>query len=305
MSDDQYGDYSRRGDYEGQDPYGQDPYAGRRGYRTRGSDPSYPARGEEAYPPASGGAADGGRGDTAYPRSYGRDYSGRGDYPAADGAAGAPDDGYHTGGYASGYPGGADYAGQEYPNPREQRSYRRGEYRPRGEYGRRGDPYGGDTRSRRDVLGVIASSLFAVLAVLALVTVLYLIFKPDDDPGTPASETTDQPTGASQDPSGESTDEATAPADVKAPVVVLNATGINGLAGQVTEEIGAAEWETQEPGNYEEGVVEETTVFYPTEEFRPAAEALMEAFPNITAIEQGDETMAQDALTVVLAAEWD
>lgn len=303
MSDDQYGDYSRRGDYE--DPYSQDPYAGRRGYRTRGTDPNYPARGEEAYPPAGGTGGGYGRGDTAYPRSYGRDYSGRSaDYAAADGTAGPPvADDYHSGGYASGYPGGADYAGEDYASPREQRSYRRGEYRPRGEYGRRGDPYGSDTRSRRDVLGVIASSLFAVLAVLALIMVVYLIFKPDKDPGTAQSNTT--PSAASQDPTSESTDENTAPPEnVTAPVVVLNATGINGLAAKVTEEIGAADWETREPGNYQEGVVEETTVFFPNEEMRPAAEALMEAFPNITAIEQGDDTMAQDALTVVLASEW-
>lgn len=306
MSDDQYGDYSRRGEYEG-----QDPYAGRRGYRTRGTDPGYagpPApRAEDQYgaPPPAGGYG-GGRGDTAYPRSYGRDYSGRDTGAGAD-AGGAPPpagDGYQAGGYSSGYPAGGDYGTGEYAGDYStSRSYRRGEYRPRGgEYGR--DGYGEPTRSRRDVLGVIASSLFAVLAVVALVMVLWLIFKGDDDPGgTPTAEDTGLSASPSTDPSTDPSNAASQPpVDVKAPVVVLNSTGVTGLAGAATEQIGAAEWETREPSNYQPPLPE-TTVFYP-EGMEDAAATLQRAFPDVLVVEPADDSMATDALTLVLGANW-
>ena len=70
--EDQYGDYSRRGEYEGKDPYPR--------RTTRGTDP-YAELGDETN---QAGSSNAGRGDgAAYPRSYGRDYSGRGsDYAA-------------------------------------------------------------------------------------------------------------------------------------------------------------------------------------------------------------------------------
>lgn len=322
--DDQYGDYSRRG--EGQDPY--------RRRATRGTDP-HSGRGADEANQTGGGPA--GRGDgAAYPRSYGRDYSGRGnDYAAGSanqdyqqaGGGHTGQHGYGTPGYGSapgyttgqqGYTTGQqDYAAaqQDYGQAREYRSYRRGEYRPRGEAGRSGSElYGGaggggrePRRSRRDVIGVIASSLFAVLAVLALVGVLWLILgRGGDDSG---SEATQQNTATSKpkqstEPSSGSTTGQRSNAAAKAPVVVLNGTSTTGLAKKVTDQIKAEGWQTRTPGNYPKNVVKKTTVFYPNEDMKTAAENLQKTIPDIASVEPSDPTMAKDALTVVLATDW-
>src|SRR5262245_58959558 len=86
--EDQYGDYSGRGDHEGKDPYprrttrGADPYAELGSDEANQAGSSYPGRGDAA----------------AYPRSYGRDYSGRG----GDHATGATSQDYQQA--AGGYP---------------------------------------------------------------------------------------------------------------------------------------------------------------------------------------------------------
>ena len=86
--EDQYGDYSRRGEYEGKDP------PPRR--TTRGTDPYAELGSDEAN---QAGSSYAGRGDgAAYPRSYGRDYSGRG----SDYAAGSASQDYQQ--PAGGYP---------------------------------------------------------------------------------------------------------------------------------------------------------------------------------------------------------
>jgi hypothetical protein len=367
--EDQYGDYSSRGDHEGKDPYPR--------RSTRGADPYAELGGDEAN---QAGSSNPGRGDgAAYPRSYGRDYSGRGgdyatgatsqDYqqaaggyptqqghsasaqPAAGGyptqqrgqsanaqqgygasqpGYGATQPGYGAGqagygaaqqGHRAGQPGYGtgqqDYATgqQDYGQAREYRSYRRGEYRPRSEGGPPGaDVYGGGGggggggrepgRSRRDVIGVIASSLFAVLAVLALVGVIWLIVGKDGggDDGSQASQqnTTSTKPKQSTEPSGHASSNPAA----KAPVIVLNGTSTTGLAKSVTDQIKAENWQTKTPGNYPKGVVKKTTVFYPTEDMKTAAENLQKAFPDIAAVEPSDPTMAKDTLTVVLATDW-
>jgi hypothetical protein len=343
--EDQYGDYSRRGEYEGKDPYPR--------RTTRGTDPYAELGGDEAN---QAGSSNAGRGDgAAYPRSYGRDYSGRGSdyaagsasqdyqqaaggyptqqqghsatqpgYGAAQQGYGAAQQGYGSAqqqGYRAGQPGYGtgqqDYASgqQDYGQAREYRSYRRGEYRPRSEGGPPGaDVYGGTGggggrepgRSRRDVIGVIASSLFAVLAVLALVGVIWLIVGKDgggDDGGqaTQQNTSTTKPK-QSTEPSSQASSSRNAAA--KAPVVVLNGTSTTGLAKSVTDQIKAENWQTKTPGNYAKGVVKKTTVFYPTEDMKTAAENLQKAFPDIAAVEPSDPTMAKDSLTVVLATDW-
>jgi LytR cell envelope-related transcriptional attenuator len=349
--EDQYGDYSRRGEYEGKDPYPR--------RTTRGTDPYAELGGDEAN---QAGSSNAGRGDgAAYPRSYGRDYSGRGSdyaagsasqdyqqaaggyptqqghsatqqgygaaqqgYGAAQQGYGAAQQGYGSAqqqGYRAGQPGYGtgqqDYASgqQDYGQAREYRSYRRGEYRPRSEGGPPGaDVYGGTGggggrepgRSRRDVIGVIASSLFAVLAVLALVGVIWLIVGKDSG-GDDGSQATQQNTSTtkpkqSTEPSGNASSSSNAAA--KAPVVVLNGTSTTGLAKRVTDQIKAENWQTKTPGNYAKGVVKKTTVFYPTEDMKTAAENLQKAFPDIAAVEPSDPTMAKDSLTVVLATDW-
>jgi hypothetical protein len=343
--EDQYGDYSRRGEYEGKDPYPR--------RTTRGTDPYAELGGDEAN---QAGSSNAGRGDgAAYPRSYGRDYSGRGSdyaagsasqdyqqaaggyptqqqghgatqqgYGAAQQGYGAAQQGYGSAqqqGYRAGQPGYGtgqqDYATgqQDYGQAREYRSYRRGEYRPRSEGGPPGaDVYGGTGggggrepgRSRRDVIGVIASSLFAVLAVLALVGVIWLIVGKDSG-GDDGSQATQQNTSTtkpkqSTEPSGNASSSSNAAA--KAPVVVLNGTSTTGLAKRVTDQIKAENWQTKTPGNYAKGVVKKTTVFYPTEDMKTAAENLQKAFPDIAAVEPSDPTMAKESLTVVLATDW-
>ncbi len=343
--EDQYGDYSRRGEYEGKDPYPR--------RTTRGTDPYAELGGDEAN---QAGSSNAGRGDgAAYPRSYGRDYSGRGSdyaagsasqdyqqaaggyptqqqghgatqqgYGAAQQGYGAAQQGYGSAqqqGYRAGQPGYGtgqqDYAAgqQDYGQAREYRSYRRGEYRPRSEGGPPGaDVYGGTGggggrepgRSRRDVIGVIASSLFAVLAVLALVGVIWLIVGKDSG-GDDGSQATQQNTSTtkpkqSTEPSGNASSSSNAAA--KAPVVVLNGTSTTGLAKRVTDQIKAENWQTKTPGNYAKGVVKKTTVFYPTEDMKTAAENLQKAFPDIAAVEPSDPTMAKESLTVVLATDW-
>ncbi|HEY8114667.1 MAG TPA: LytR C-terminal domain-containing protein [Actinomycetes bacterium] len=344
--EDQYGDYSRRGEYEGKDPYPR--------RTTRGTDP-YAELGDETN---QAGSSNAGRGDgAAYPRSYGRDYSGRGSdyasgsasqdyqqaaggyptqqqghsatqpgYGAAQQGYGAAQQGYGSAqqqGYRAGQPGYGtgqqDYAAgqQDHGQAREYRSYRRGEYRPRSEGGPPGtDVYGGTGggggggrepgRSRRDVIGVIASSLFAVLAVLALVGVIWLIVGKDGG-GDDGSQATQQNTSTtkpkqSTEPSSQASSSSNAAA--KAPVVVLNGTSTTGLAKSVTDQIKAENWQTKTPGNYAKGVVKKTTVFYPTEDMKTAAENLQKAFPDIAAVEPSDPTMAKDSLTVVLATDW-
>jgi hypothetical protein len=349
--EDQYGDYSRRGEYEGKDP------PPRR--TTRGTDPYAELGSDEAN---QAGSSYAGRGDgAAYPRSYGRDYSGRGSdyaagsasqdyqqpaggYPtqqqghsAAQPGYGAAQQGYGAAqpghgsaqqqGYRAGQPGYGtgqqDYATgqQDYGQAREYRSYRRGEYRPRSEGGPPGaDVYGGagggaggaggggrePGRSRRDVIGVVASSLFAVLAVLALVGVIWLIVGKDSG-GDDGSQATQQNTSTtkpkqSTEPSGHASSSTNAAA--KAPVVVLNGTSTTGLAKSVTDQIKAENWQTKTPGNYPKGVVKKTTVFYPTEDMKTAAENLQKAFPDIAVVEPSDPSMAKDSLTVVIATDW-
>ena len=352
--EDQYGDYSRRGEYEGKDPHPR--------RTTRGTDPYAELGSDEAN---QAGSSNAGRGDgAAYPRSYGRDYSGRGSdyaagsasqdyqqaaggyptqqqgnsatqqgygaaqqgYGAAQQGYGAAQQGYGSAqqqGYRAGQPGYGtgqqDYAAgqQDYGQAREYRSYRRGEYRPRSEGGPpSADTYGGTGggggggrepgRSRRDVIGVIASSLFAVLAVLALVGVIWLIVGKDGG-GDDGSQATQQSTSTtkpkqSTEPSTQASSSSNAAA--KAPVVVLNGTSTTGLAKSVTDQIKAENWQTKTPGNYPKGVVKKTTVFYPTEHMKTAAENLQKAFPDIAAVEPSDPTMAKDSLTIVLATDW-
>ena len=76
---------------------------------------------------------------------------------------------------------------------------------------------------------------------------------------------------------------AAAAAPVHAPVTVLNATDVNGLAARVSEAIKAAGWETSGVGTYLADDVVATTVFYAEgdETQRQAAESLKAQFPQL------------------------
>jgi hypothetical protein len=105
---------------------------------------------------------------------------------------------------------------------------------------------------------------------------------------------------------------STAPpaAPVKAPVTVLNATEINGLAADVSAAIAAGGWETPGVGTYLADDVATSTVFYTEgdENQRQAAESLKAQFPQLqTAAVRFFEVPADvtaPGLVVVLAGPW-
>jgi hypothetical protein len=284
---DQYGDYdytrrtsgSSSGEYEGQQDYNgrsgdasqYGSRAGASGYGTRRAETSY-----------GRGSAD----STTYGTQTGEEQQ-VGEY-------GQP----------------AEYGAREY------RSYRRGEYRPRSDYsrsgeytrtgyGRRGSDLstgGGEPpRTRGDVIGVIASSLFAVLAVLALVAVVYIVLNGNrnDSPTTaPQASPSNEPTGSNEPSGGQSTAAAE-----KAPVIVLNSTDRSGLAADATDAIKADDWETGQPGNYAGGELSQTTVFYP-DGMKGSAQLLQDQFPDIAAVKPAEEGMSTSSLTLVLGSDW-
>jgi hypothetical protein len=105
--------------------------------------------------------------------------------------------------------------------------------------------------------------------------------------------------------------EAAAPATpVRVPVTVLNATTIDGLAGDVSKAIGAKDWQTAKPGGYPKGDIAATTVFFKDgdEKQRQAAVQLVEQFPQL----QGPTprffevapTVDAPGLVVVVTGDW-
>lgn len=99
--------------------------------------------------------------------------------------------------------------------------------------------------------------------------------------------------------------QSTAPAEAKAPLTVLNAGGIAGLAAAGQAEFQAAGWEVAEIGNFLGAELERSTVFYPEgdEQAKAAAEALAEQYPELVA-EPAPSDLGHDGVVVVLAGEW-
>jgi hypothetical protein len=309
---DQYGDYdyTRRSSGSSGEYESQQDYNGRSGdasqYGSRSGTSGYGARrAESSY----------GRGteDSSYGRGTEDSSYGRGSEDSSYGRGSEDSTAYGTRTseqQAGEYGQPAEYGAREY------RSYRRGEYRPRSDYsrsgeypqtgyGRRGSDLGtggGEPpRTRGDVIGVIASSLFAVLAVLALVAVVYIVINGNqNDSPTTASQPSqsNEPTGSNEPSGGQST----APAE-KAPVIVLNSTDRSGLAADASDAIKAEDWETGEPGNYAGGELPESTVFYP-KGMKGSAQLLQEDFPDITAVKSAEQGMSTSSLTLVLGSDW-
>jgi hypothetical protein len=106
------------------------------------------------------------------------------------------------------------------------------------------------------------------------------------------------------------TPEESPAAPVLAPVTVLNATDINGLAARVSEALKAAGWETSGVGTYLADDVAATTVFYTEgdDTQRQAAESLKAQFPQLqtTAVRSFEvpADVAAPGIVVVLAADW-
>jgi hypothetical protein len=99
-------------------------------------------------------------------------------------------------------------------------------------------------------------------------------------------------------------------APVLAPVTVLNATEINGLAADVAAALAAAGWETPGVGGYLAGDVASSTVFFTEgdETQRQAAVTLVDQFPQLSGpaprfFELPPEVSAP-GLVVVLTGPW-
>jgi len=88
-----------------------------------------------------------------------------------------------------------------------------------------------------------------------------------------AAPTTAAPTTADPTPAG----------PAFAPVTVLNATSVNGLAGDIGSALSAGGWQVLEPGRYSSADVATTTVFYTAGDAQQeqAAATLQAQFPEI------------------------
>jgi hypothetical protein len=104
--------------------------------------------------------------------------------------------------------------------------------------------------------------------------------------------------------------EPVATAPVKAPVTVLNATDVNGLAANVAAALNGGGWETPGVGGYTGGDVAASTVFFTEgdETQRQAAVQLVDAFPQLTGPTPRFFDLPADVtapgLVVVLTGDW-
>lgn len=102
---------------------------------------------------------------------------------------------------------------------------------------------------------------------------------------------------------------SSAAAPVKAPITVLNATNVNGLAAKISAAFGAGGWQTSGVGAYTGGDVAATTVFFTQgdENQRQAAIALVNQFPQLSGPAPRFFDVpgnAKPGLVVVAAGEW-
>jgi hypothetical protein len=183
------------------------------------------------------------------------------------------------------------------------------------------DEDGTARRPRRVLMGLVAMAVVA-LGVLGV----YTVVSPGTEEAAGSSAAQTSAPGAARstavlpplqteelqvDVGQETQDAPAAPAaPVHAPVTVLNATDINGLAGRVSETIKTAGWETSGVGTYLADDVTATTVFYTEgdETQRQAAESLKAQFPQLqtTAVRSFEvpADVAAPGIVVVLAADW-
>jgi hypothetical protein len=180
------------------------------------------------------------------------------------------------------------------------------------------DEDGTGRRPRRVLLGLVAMAVVA-LGVLGV----YTVVSPGTEEASGSSAAQTSAPGAARSTAvlpplqTEELEIDIAPetqaapvAPVQAPVTVLNATDINGLAGRVSETIKAAGWETSGVGTYLADDVAASTVFYTEgdEIQRQAAETLKAQFPQLqtTAVRSFEvpADVAAPGIVVVLAADW-
>jgi hypothetical protein len=167
-------------------------------------------------------------------------------------------------------------------------------------------------RPRRVVTGLLAMTVVA-LGVLGV----YSFVSPETQEA--ASQTASDEVDTVTAPPGDVLpDLPTAPAEVepvvttpvKAPVTVLNATDVNGLAAKVATALNGGGWETPGVGGYTAGDVAASTVFFTEgdETQRQAAVQLVDAFPQLTGPSPRFFELPADVtapgLVVVLTGDW-
>jgi hypothetical protein len=179
------------------------------------------------------------------------------------------------------------------------------------------DEDGPGRRPRRVLMGLVAMAVVA-LGVLGVYTVVSPETQEAASGGTATQTTT--PSAASSSAvlppletgslEVEVASPAAPPAPVHAPVTVLNATDINGLAAQVAGVIAGGGWETPGVGTYLADDVTVPTVFYTKgdENQRLAADSLKAQFPQIQAVGERffevPADVAAPGIVVVLTGEW-
>jgi hypothetical protein len=167
-------------------------------------------------------------------------------------------------------------------------------------------------RPRRVVQGLIAMTVVA-LGVLGV----YSFVSPDtkDAASQSGADAADTITAPPSDvlpalPTTPTEVEPVVAAPVKAPVTVLNATEVNGLAAKVATALNGAGWETPGVGGYTAGDVAASTVFFTEgdETQRQAAVQLVDAFPQLTGPTPRFFELPADVtapgLVVVLTGDW-
>jgi LytR cell envelope-related transcriptional attenuator len=162
----------------------------------------------------------------------------------------------------------------------------------------------------RDRLDRVWPSLVALLGTVAVVFGLLTIFGNVDTPaggdnaaagtGTPAPTMTsaDGTASAQQTPAAP----VTAPPELRSDIGILNATDVDGLAGQAKEALEDGGWSVPATDTYS-GNIDVTTVYYPPGE-EESARALAAQFPEIKAVEPTIEGLTSSRLVLVLAEDY-
>jgi hypothetical protein len=149
-------------------------------------------------------------------------------------------------------------------------------------------------------------SLVALLGTVGVVALLLVVAGDEVEPVDPGDVFADAPEEAGT-PRAEATDGEAAltttpepsPEPVRAPVVVLNQTTVEGLAARTAEALEEAGWEVLEVGSFPSGVPS-TTVYYPTD-LEEAATAMDEEWDGIDRVMPVFAGLSEEALTLILA----
>jgi LytR cell envelope-related transcriptional attenuator len=148
----------------------------------------------------------------------------------------------------------------------------------------------------RERWNAVWPSLVALLGTVAVVGGLLLFFGRDiDSTDDPVAVGTDTASG----PAAEPTATETPPPDVKAPIRILNAAGVSGLAARTADTLRTDGWEVTGADNFS-GEIAATTIFAPAG-LEAAAATLSRTYPVLAVVEPAREGMGTTELTLVLA----